>query len=440
MSKMINIKKIFSYTLDTKKGFGNMVDVFQSLMVFQVLYCIMLTIDYNRYQNSEDNFQPLKYLSLIILMVLIIVFEKYLIEVWKLFIAEILTSIILISIVPIDGSKVYFAAGCLFLCLRSVIKHRYRCSSMATYGERFRSKNRTWLWVVLIIAAFLFHFLSSDNNDKLISPTVCTYYMLVSFAIFVISNVMIRYAFKFYEYYRQELKDDKSTEKQLKHSFMIIFIASLVIMGVIFILFGDLSVPVVEYIVNVILKIFGSILMSLFGIDISSKRKIKNIQPGGSPGGVFIKNKRPMNDSPLGLVIVVMLLMAAALYIIWKIYKSILANYKIGTDEAEFIPIREDNKNYEDINEKLYKSKYGKTNKEKVRKYYFQEMMKRSKKYNVDILPNQTPSEIKDSLSQSRNDNIKLKGMTEIYEKARYSDEDISENELNKMKDLYEKK
>lgn len=438
---MINLKNNFINALDTKKGFGNIVDIFFNIMVFQVIYCIMLTIDFNRYQNNDNNFQPIKYLSSAILLILIIISEKYILELWKLALFEIVVSAALILLVPIDGNKLVFSAGCIFLCARSILKHRFRYSFSASYGDRFRSKNRIWIWIVIMIAAFIYHFFSSDNSGTVISSTVCTYYMLTSFAVFVISIIMTKYSFRFYEYFRQEKKEDITTEKQIKYSFAIIFITAIIAMGVIFIIFGDLFVPVVRLLSNLIQKIIFSLMLSIFKIDLSSDRKINHQFEVAESDFSAIRNQNVRADSPIGSVvpaILILVVIGAVLFIIWKIYKSILANYKIENDEAEFISIKEDT-NYEEIKESIIRTKYGRTNKEKVRKYYFQEISKRNRKNRKQNLTKKTPSEINLLFYQDRNDNEKLKKMTDIYEKARYSADDISETELNDMKDLYDK-
>lgn len=436
---MNNLSKKFEYTLDTKKGFGNMVDVFQSITFLQVIYCIMLTIDYNRYQNGNNSFQPLKYLTLFVLMAIILTVEKHIVEMWKLVLIEIVFSILILFISQIDGNKLVYLSGCLVICVRSIFKHRYRYSQSLAYSDRFRTQNRNWILVVMIIASFVYHFLSSDNDENIISTDVCTYYMLTSFAIFIISIIMTKYSFKFYEYFRQKIQENKSTEKQLKYSVMIIFIATITIMAVIFIVFGDLLVPLIESLFGFIQKIIFSIILSLFEIDLSHKRKVnQQFDVSYSDTGI-VKNSDALSKSGLSSIfptLLIIIIVGAIIFVIWKIYKNILANYKIGTDEAEFIPLKEESVIYQEINDKTYRFKYGKNNREKIRKYYFQEIIKRKDK--TGEISNKTPSEINKSLRKKQND--KLDEMTKMYEKARYSDDDIEDIEVKNMRELYEKK
>ena len=72
--------------------------------------------------------------------------EKLFVEIWKVAVCEIIMTILLVVLIPITGTKIYFIIGCLLICAKSIMKYRYRFSKEATYGERYRSINKTWIY------------------------------------------------------------------------------------------------------------------------------------------------------------------------------------------------------------------------------------------------------------------------------------------------------
>lgn len=440
---MSKLKEKFPKTLKTKKGFGNIFDIFQHIAFFQVVYSVLLTINYNMYQGNKVEFQPVIYYLMIILVGLIIVFEKLFVERWKLILAEAAVSIILTLILPVS-SKFWFLSGCLVICLRSIIKFNYRFSDSETYSERFRSLNKVWLNVIIIILSFLFHLFSSDYNPELISPNVCNIYLMASFEIFIIMNIMTKFSFKFYEYYRQNRINDLNSNKNIRYSFFIILFASIVLVTTIFILFGNLFVPILNKILVIILRIIGSFFLLGFhpnneyfdeemSGEVVTDTKL-NIKSG----------KNLLSDSQINLIapmVILFLVICAILFAAWKLYKGLLANYKTQEDVVEFVPIRDYDTEYKyNYNKtKPYKFRFGKTNIDKVRKLYFDMVYTRTKKYDISIKASRTPKEISSSLVQKESEKDILTDMTEMYEKARYSNDDISDDEVSSMREWSKK-
>jgi len=135
-------------------------------------------------------------------------------------------------------------------------------------------------------------------------------------------------------------------------------------------------------------------------------------------------------------MIIVTIIIIAVLYIIWKIYKAFLANYHVGSDEAEFIEVKKEKTEYE--NTKITKTPviFGKSNRDKVRKYYYKSVTKKQRKYNIEHYNYNTPKEINKSIPYNPSEKQSMEKMTEIYEKARYSDENIDEKDVLRMKEL----
>lgn len=424
--------------LETKKGFGNIVDICSSIMFLQIVYSALLAFYYVGYQSGKTGFQPLLYLSIVILQIIVFISEKYTIEMWKLSLVEIISALMLIFAVPIQ-SKTMFAGGCIIICIRSIYKHHFRYSGSASYSERYVSSKRDIIKLVIISALFIIHKVTAVKNNEvtIILPQICSYYMLFSLAVFIISMLMKKYAFKFYEYFRQEVSDEKDS-RQLKHSMILILSAIIILVSTTFVVFGNLFVPVIKFIGNIILKIVCSLMLSLFNIDLTADvSNIKRQVEVDSSGGDFISRAR--HDSPISSLvpmIIVTIIIIAVLYIIWKIYKAFLANYHVGSDEAEFIEVKKEKTEYE--NTKITKTPviFGKSNRDKVRKYYYKSVTKKQRKYNIEHHNYNTPKEINKSIPYNPSEKQSMEKMTEIYEKARYSDENIDEKDVLRMKEL----
>lgn len=117
---------------------------------------------------------------------------------------------------------------------------------------------------------------------------------------------------------------------------ILILSAIIILVSTTFVVFGNLFVPVIKFIGNIILKIVCSLMLSLFNIDLTADvSNIKRQVEVDSSGGDFISRAR--HDSPISSLvpmIIVTIIIIAVLYIIWKIYKAFLANYHVGSDEA----------------------------------------------------------------------------------------------------------
>lgn len=444
--KWINKKKEIKKEIEKYNGFELIIDILHKLIDFQMIYCVLLNVYFIAYQNGKAQFQPILYFLFIIYDAIILMLEKFgkFTEVWKLLIWELVTGILFIFIFPIQGTKVFIILTIAALIMESIWRYRYSYSDVAAYSMRFRNLNRMIIKGAFIICIFFIHLLSSVSvsSEFSMNAKVCNCYMIFSFAFFIISWIMYKYAFRFYEYYKQGRQADARGKRQLRHVFfLILFVLSVLVLAIIFV-FGTFLTPVLNVAWNWIVRIALSFLMEyLLGWDGLSEKEAASSDQGIGEAGAAVRPEPMFDKSPIMQFVpflVTVILVIAVVYLVWKLYKTILANYKIEADEAEFISIKEE-KSYIDREEKGNAIKFGKTNKEKIRKIYINIINKRKRKLDITILPEHTPKEIKTLLAYKEEKEKLADELTEIYEKARYSNQECTQEDVEKVKALNEK-
>lgn len=433
---MISLRERIQKQLAEKKGFGNLVDVCNSILFSQIIYCALLTIYYLTYQGGKTEFQPVVYFFIMILVVACIGFESLLVEHWKLAVLELASLALLCILVPIGRGKLWFVLGCVVFCARSLFQFRYRFSSSASYADRYRSNNRDGISIFIIAVLFFVHAFTSDKmGQAAISPLVCTHYMLASFALFMVALIMKKYAFKYYEYYRQELQQEDGSSQQLKRSFVLILLTTVVIMALIFLIFGDLLIPVLNGLLNLLSRLFFGLLYSLFQVDLRPNVKLHtNPSSETSVGQQPVKVTR--TESPIASLVpmlVIMILILAALYLVWKLYKTFLSNYKVESDQVEFVSGKRKT-GYEKYEKKRTKALFGKTNEDKVRRWYYLSVERLRRKNNRSFDLTKTPEEITKLVSVTPREKEIMEDLLVSYEKARYSGEELKDEEVENVR------
>lgn len=132
--------------------------------------------------------------------------------------------------------------------------------------------------------------------------------------------------------------------------------------------------------------------------------------------------------------IVALILVVFLLFIIFKVIKLVLT-LKIDnqeTEEGESTFLKEDLK--KDLHNIVPNFTFNLSNKEKLRKYY-KKLIKRYRKKGLSIKTSSTSRELKDGILNLTGDDIK--DITKIYNKARYSLYEPTENDIDKLKKMW---
>jgi hypothetical protein len=137
------------------------------------------------------------------------------------------------------------------------------------------------------------------------------------------------------------------------------------------------------------------------------------------------------------IVVIAVDIILIAIAVVQYIYRRYLKRKNTGTEEREFLVTRDEFA--EKIKQRIRKSLNSlkrtiyKTNRDKIRRIYYLLIM-RHNKAGVKVEQSQTPVEIESNIESVRN--VKLSKATYIYEKARYSLEDLTDDQVNDMKKL----
>jgi hypothetical protein len=137
------------------------------------------------------------------------------------------------------------------------------------------------------------------------------------------------------------------------------------------------------------------------------------------------------------VVVIAVDIILIAIAVVQYIYRRYLKRKNTGTEEREFLVTRDEFA--EKIKQRVRKSlnllkrTIYKTNSDKIRRIYYLLITKHNKG-GVKVEQSQTPVEIEGSIETVHN--IKLSKATDIYEKARYSLEDLTDDQVNEMKKL----
>lgn len=304
------------------------------------------------------------------------------------------------------------------------------------YARRYKMQNYIkWGVIMAVLSVVMVKFSNPVSETYPISPSVCGAYMIGAFGVYVLCIVVFRYMFLQYDYFRQRDTLDEYAYRQVKRMDTIIIVVVAVVIG--------LSVLFVN---ETIVRLFNKLALTLIGLLVSAGifglGNLKTKQYFGGKGGVDVPQGAPApakqvaNQFPLqGIVLV--LAIAILIFLLIKIYKKFMANYSIGKDEAEYIKP-------EDKSKRIYATleyeekpdvQFANNNRGRIRKFYYKYMSTRMRKSKVTNIRGKTPQELA-QLYQSPHERGQIQDATELYEKARYSMEECTDEEVTRMKAL----
>lgn len=320
------------------------------------------------------------------------------------------------------------------------------CYGIYLVFKRFKGRNNFWRFSRLASMEF---FLAVAYGIALLNKFILLQYMIFAFA------VLILLIFTIYFHYSSGDKllqwENYTEEKHIKNLKTINVIFSLIIIIVIgtsIVLAWRLGIFAK---LDVIYNKIWNFLFAEFKVDNISQKKFKDMDMGINPLLQIQQNisKDTMNTTTFFKIIVFIIktaffaviivgIILIILVILQKLYNRHYRKFLFGEQVESTIT-------KEDISEKLktlknplnkLKMAVSKTNKDKLRRMYYQSIMTYKKK-GSDIEMWNTPQEIESTVKAKWNG--KLEKITELYEKFRYSTAEPTEEELKEMKELIKK-
>lgn len=425
-----------------EKMFGLAVDLLGAAMKGLALYTVLLTTNFWLYQEGGGAFQP-------VLLGLIVPFMMLLAYIYCRFDDGICFDLHMAAGL-VGGITAYYLFSNTFYVIMAIVIaiadslfQKFVLGDMDSrrYAKRYKMQYYTKWGVIMAIVSIVMSVYSNQPNEGApISPQVCNYYMIGAFAVYLLLIVLLKYMFLQYNYFRQKESIGNHSYAQMKRMNLIIGVSCALFIGLAVLMLNE---TIVNLATKMILAVLGGLAgLGIFGLSKIELSKLENgsaVVDGVTTGEMPVIEARPTSEFPVEGVCMVILI-AAVIYSLWKLYKSFAANYKTGSDEAEYIRMEEDKKiRFSTVYSKKQESHFSNNNRGKIRKMYYKDMSARIKQSKCTDIKGKTPRELAESYSIPKN-RKQIHEMTDIYRKARYSNEECMSETVNRMRELVKNK
>lgn len=419
------------------------IDLIQTLMRCCLWYAFAVLSSYFLYQSGRGEFHPFPLLllfpeALVVWVICAFVRKR------KLCVACILAcAALMAALLPVPW---YVPVG--EACLRLYAFYRQKEN-----GRKFARFWESWIpGTVLYLLFLLFHQISAQKTRVRvqISPAYASRLLLFFFGLFLVLYVLYAYMKNFHNYFagRGGRIGREMFLRARRSNYAMLLILLPAGAAVVF-LFTFLPLGIYRAVWNGIKWLFARIL----GIAYSSAGQLgtggNGNGAGSGMGAGTLETAPPVKASPAsgigGQILGTLLILGILFAVIWfliKFFKGVLANYQAGTDTAEFVSVRsgEEKRYPEEKSGGIFHKKFGNSNREKVRKYYYQTMTKRFAQLpparRANVKTGQTPEEMRRLFTTNEADGRRLAELTAYYEKARYGENECSAEEAEAARKL----
>ena len=416
----------------------------QALMRSCLWYALAILISYYSYQHNRGQFQPFQLLLIfpecLALWAICMLVKRRTLCVLCIVVCAVLMAVFL----PIPW---YLPAGEAFLRLFAFYRQKEDRPKFGVFWE-------TWIpGVFLFLLLLLFHTLLTRNVRSWvsISPTYASRFILFFFGLFFVFYVIYGYMKNFHEYFvgRGTIIGKEAFFRARRSNYtmaLILLLAGAIIMF----LFTFLPLGIYQALWDGIKSLFARLLgLTLSSVDqLGSGANGNNVDLGMgdvTPDVVpHVKNAEGgsgIGGQILGVIFILGLLFVIVWFLL-RFFKGVLANYQAGTDTAEFVSVRSSEEELygEKRNRGFFYKKFGNSNREKVRKYYYQTILKRfgrmSRDRKANVKTGQTPEDWSNLFANSPGDRKRLWELTEYYERARFGRDDCTDEEAEAAQEL----
>lgn len=415
----------------------------QTLMRGCFWYALCILTSFHSYQGGRAGFHPV--LLLLVFPVLLALWAlRTFLKKRKLCVFLLIVSAVIMAVVlPLPW---YLFAAEALLHVFTLYKGEENLRDFGVFWE-------TWLYwapgVIVFLLLLLLHMLwTEDISSKAgVSSSFAAGCMLAAFGVFLVLNLVNNYMKNFHEYFsgRKNVVGKEAFVRARRSNYTMMGI--LVVVGaVVMFLFTFLPLGIYQAIWKGIQYLFSHIL----GLAFSSMDQLGsgnesglgvdgNLAPSGSPDIHTAAESSGMGGQILGIILILGILLAIGWFLI-KLFKGALASYHAGTDTAEFVSIRGEEEGLYEKRGTFFHKKFGNSNRERIRKSYYQTIVKRFGRMPAEkkgsIRTSQTPKEWSSLFANSTNDRERLWELTEYYEKARFGKEDSTPEEAEAVQEL----
>lgn len=420
-----------------EEKFGLMVDCLGAVMKGLVLYVALLVINFWMYQDGVGDFQPWLLMTMIPYMVLVAIVYSTFDGVRCVGLHMTLGAIWVLWGLMVLTSRLYYT-GAVLLGLGESLFQKFKLGDWDArrYARRYKMQNYIkWGVIITCFSILLIIYAGEPSKEYPIGVQACINYIILAFAVYLLSMVLFQYMFVQYNYFRQRDSMDQYSYGQLKRMNGIMAVVLILLIGLSVILLNKTIVQLLNKAVATLIGvIIGGGIMGLSNIKLKQTEggSYVDVPTGAAPDvGNNVSSQFPVEE--VGTI----LLIVAVGFLLFRIYKMFGAKYSTEHDEAEYIVPRDEEKRqyFTYKRKKGQENNFDNNNRGRIRKQYYRFMHARMKKSAVGKNRGDTPQELARKYGKPY-EGEQLSYMTDIYEKARYSDLDCTDEDVLNMKEL----
>lgn len=423
-----------------KEHFGWAVDAINAAMKGLLVYCVLLLAGFKLYQGGKGAFQPFLY-ALVVPLFMGCAWCYARLEGRTFVLSHIgLLGVWMLPACFVKGNGVLFClAGLLAAGSSAVSKLYFKDTDKRRHARRFKSLNY-FRWGAGIFACSLFLYGMADpvTDAFPISVKTCSRYMTAAFGMYLVLVVMLEYAYQQYDYDRNHAGVDKNTYFHLKRMNVIVTVITAVLIFFVVVFTKEtLAVWLTKGYVKILEYLVAAGFMGLSRLQAVYEPEGAQADPGGLSKLKHKIKAAPDSKFPVSAVVTVLLVLAA-LYLLWRLYTKLGANYRAGGDEAQYISRRQET-GFEvtAIREEREHIRFGNGNRAKIRKLYYKLMNRRMRKEEMEQVKGKTPEELANMYARA-GEQERFEEMRVYYEKARYAKEACTDGEVEAARKLAE--
>lgn len=438
----------------TSNIFSYIIDVLNVLIRGIFMYFFTIMYNYFGYQDGKGEFQPI-----LCMLIFLCAFEYLFIEslsanynknnrIFYIIQFAVFASVNFLLSRFISASKSTFFLISFFPWLENIIdRYIYRDRKEETIGVVLRNKrtNRAKIYgIVLFIISVLTIADADFPTEKLpIAVDSCMNYYYFGGVIYIAIVILLKYvsmqyrhSSKYAGYNNHFIKTQIRVDLILGVCIVFLFLpAAVLVKNTVVVGVGLIVVRFFLTLSNLGLSFISSELLDKL-MSMFSMTETNVITTSESGGRMMIANSS-FNYVLFIFQFLVVVFILIILLSLLKLYKHKGVQYKNEEEESTFIDI-EHIKTLQVKEVITSKPSFSKDNRGKIRRYYYKYMNNNINKTHLHSALCNTTKELADNYANKENKhNVEL--ITDIYRKARYSDEDIDFNEVKKMKDTVKK-
>lgn len=427
--------------------------VLNFLLSFCFFYCLLLFVYFNRYQAvpertlaGEAAFQPWVYMgSVVSFFVLHQIFCRIK-KLWGIVLADMCVIICSVVLLPVTGDRYLLGVVLIVYALADFVRlgRLEKKNDLETEDYFVGKSNRFWgVGILLLLTA---HFLTANHKLGLpITSMQCMSWMLGVYFVYVVLYYFLKYEHMFYTSFKKRRTVNQAAYGQTRRVLVFVIFAAAAGAAFVFLLSGMLTKIFEPYLDRLAKLLLG--LASLAGISVSDSAygslfnskggELPELLDGQRQNGA-IQHQAASADTLRFAVtgILLLLLLLAFVAAAYMIFKKLAVTALLHREDEDEIVVVDIPKERLQKKNGILRRKAGQTTNEQVRDSYRKMVARQNRVSKIPGLGKLTSGEIGEAVSGEGEAGAWMQEVTDVYDKARYSQGDVSMEEANRVKAL----